>query len=132
MSEEINTDHFSTMEELLEHLKNWERDDDIDAYYRFFSPNCAFELANKIEKQQKEIEERNKYNITTLPFEKIKVDIEQNKNIFIFGKEYISKDKIREKIKELEDNMILFTNDKEKFNRYKYARNILEELLEEN
>ena len=39
--------------------------------------------------------------------------------------------KIREKIKELEDNMILFTNDKEKFNRYKYARDILEKLLEE-
>lgn len=53
MSEEINTDHFSTMKELLEHLKNWERDDDIDAYYRFFSPDCAFELAKKIEKQQK-------------------------------------------------------------------------------
>lgn len=43
----------------------------------------------------------------------------------------ISKDKIREKIKDLEDNMILFTNDKEKFNRYKYARDILEKLLEE-
>ena len=43
----------------------------------------------------------------------------------------VSKDKIREKIKDLEDNMILFTNDKEKFNRYKYARDILEELLEE-
>ena len=57
MSEKINTDHFSTMEDLLEHLKIWEKDDDIDAYYRFFSPNCAFELANKIEKQQKEIEE---------------------------------------------------------------------------
>ena len=57
MSEKINTDHFSTMEDLLEHLKNWERDDDIDAYYRFFSPGCAFELANKIEKQQKIIEE---------------------------------------------------------------------------
>jgi hypothetical protein len=53
MSEKINTDHFSTMEDLLEHLKKWERDDDIDAYYRFFSPSCAFELANKIEKQQK-------------------------------------------------------------------------------
>lgn len=37
----------------------------------------------------------------------------------------------KEKIKDLEDNMILFTNDKEKFNRYKYARNILEKLLEE-
>ena len=43
----------------------------------------------------------------------------------------VSKDKIREKIKDLEDNMILFTNDKEKFNRYKYARDILEKLLEE-
>jgi hypothetical protein len=60
MSEKINTDHFSTMEDLLEHLKKWERDDDIDAYYRFFSPSCAFELANKIEKQQKEIERKNK------------------------------------------------------------------------
>jgi len=40
--------------------------------------------------------------------------------------------KIKEKIKELEDYMILFTNDKEKFNRYKYARNILEKLLKEN
>lgn len=50
---------------------------------------------------------------------------------FIIQENYISKDKIREKIKELEDNMILFTNDKEKFNRYKYARNILEKLLEE-
>lgn len=40
--------------------------------------------------------------------------------------------KIEEKIKELEDYMILFTNDKEKFNRYKYARNTLEKLLKEN
>lgn len=46
-------------------------------------------------------------------------------------RELVSKDKIREKIKDLEDNMILFTNDKEKFNRYKYARDILEKLLEE-
>ena len=44
---------------------------------------------------------------------------------------YINKDKIREKIKDLEDNMILFTNDKEKFNRYKYARDILEKMLGE-
>ena len=38
----------------------------------------------------------------------------------------------KEIIKELEDNMILFTNDKEKFNRYKYAKNTLEKLLKEN
>lgn len=49
----------------------------------------------------------------------------------IYRLDFISKDKIREKIKDLEDNMILFTNDKEKFNRYKYARDILEKLLEE-
>ena len=49
----------------------------------------------------------------------------------IYRLDFISKDKIREKIKDLEDNMILFTNDKEKFNRYKYARNILEKLLKE-
>lgn len=60
-------------------------------------------LKKVIEKQQKEIKESENY----------------------------MKDKIREKIKDLEDNMILFTNDKEKFNRYKYARNILEKLLEE-
>jgi hypothetical protein len=90
------------------------------------------ELIERIEELEKEIEERDKYNITTLPFEELKEMIEQNKNIFIFGKEYISKDKIREKIKELEDYMILFTNDKEKFNRYKYARNTLEKLLKEN
>ena len=75
---------------------------------------------NKLKRQQKEIEELN----TEL---EIRIKWQQ-----YFEKEYISKDKIREKIKELEDNMILFTNDKEKFNRYKYARNILEELLEEN
>ena len=46
-------------------------------------------------------------------------------------RELVSKDKIREKIKDLENYMILFTNDKEKFNRYKYARDILEKLLEE-
>lgn len=46
-------------------------------------------------------------------------------------KNSISKDKIRNKIKELEDNMILFTNDKEKFNRYKYARDVLEKILGE-
>lgn len=60
-------------------------------------------ILNLIEKQQKEIKESENY----------------------------MKDKIRGKIKDLEDNMILFTNDKEKFNRYKYARNILEKLLEE-
>ena len=90
MSEKINTDHFSTMEELLEHLKKWERDDDIDAYYRFFSPSCAFELAHKIERQQKEIEDLKETNNDNT--EKSLLN-----DIFIKNN-YISKDKIREKI----------------------------------
>lgn len=82
-------------------------------------------LLNLIEKQSKEIDERDKYNTTTLPFEEIKEMIEQNKNIFIFGKEYISKDKIREKIKELEKEAFKSIAISEKIN-------VLKELLEEN
>lgn len=105
-------------------------------------------VLNLIDRQQKELEERNKYNITTLPFEKIKADIEQNKNISIFGKEYISEDKIREKIKELEnkneENKIALAKgiDTLNFNTIENARNniainvnvrdILRNLLEEN
>jgi len=60
-----------------------------------------------------------------------KKEIMYIKPIDIKAQYYISEDKIEEKIKELEDNMILFTNDKEKFNKYKYARSILEKILEE-
>ena len=92
-----------------------------------------------IEEQQKEIEDLEiktkvvtAYHCDNLPTDVkmiilSKTDFERNIN-----NDYICKDKIREKIKELEDNMILFTNDKEKFNRYKYARNTLETLLKEN
>ena len=76
-------------------------------------------LLNLIEKQQKEIEEiKEEYKNEQL------AELKELNN-------YIRKDKIRKKIKELEDNMILFTNDKEKFNRYKYARDILEKILGE-
>lgn len=54
--EEIKTDHFKTMGELLKHLKMWEIDNDYDAYYRFFCPRCAYEMAHKIDKQQKVID----------------------------------------------------------------------------
>lgn len=53
-------------------------------------------LNNAIDIVIRMAEERDRYNITTLPFEELKEMIEQNKNISIFGKEYISKDKIRE------------------------------------
>ena len=58
--------------------------------------------------------------------------IQRNKNLEQIEKEHKEEnERLRDKIKDLEDNMILFTNDKEKFNRYKYARDILEKLLEE-
>ena len=55
--EEIKTDHFKTMEELLKHLKMWEKDDDYEAYCRFFDERCAYEMAHYIDKLQKENED---------------------------------------------------------------------------
>ena len=110
MSEKINTDHFSTMEDLLEHLKNWERDDDIDAYYRFFSPGCAFELANKIEKQQKIIEEYKEH------YENMKWYYDNQKD------NLIHKDKMKEKIKKAKEI---------KWHTPKLVIEYFEELLEE-
>lgn len=58
--------------------------------------------------------------------------IQRNKNLEQIEKEHKEEnERLRDKIKDLEYNMILFTNDKEKFNRYKYARDVLEKLLEE-
>ena len=76
-------------------------------------------IKNLIEKQRKEIEERDKYNITTLPFEELKEMIEQNKNISIFGKEYVSKDKIRAMLEEIRNT------------GYPYTEKVLQELLGE-
>ena len=53
----IQTDHFKTMEELINTIKFWKIDNDYAAYCRFFDIRCAFELVNKIEKQQTEINE---------------------------------------------------------------------------
>lgn len=52
--DEIKASHFKTMKELLEHLKMWERDDDYDAYCRFFDYECSYAMAHYIEKLQKE------------------------------------------------------------------------------
>lgn len=78
-------------------------------------------ILNLIEKQQKEIEE--KRIIIFAGAEKVKQLEKGNRSLMesrkkwknryykekAKNKDYISKDKIREKIKELEDNMILFT-----------------------
>ena len=98
---------YSTMDGLTEYVK---------------AIDMILDLVNKQQKEIEELKEKDK--------EKKAISQAIIRDTFI--DRYISKDKITEKIKKLEDYMILFTNDKEKFNRYKYARNILEELLEEN
>ena len=99
-------------------------------------------LLNLIEKLQKEIKHqkqqrkywRDNFYEQQEEIEVLKEDLDKKVkalDIAMSNPDYISKDKIRAKIKELEDNMILFTNYKEKFNRYKYARDILEKTLGE-
>jgi ssRNA-specific RNase YbeY (16S rRNA maturation enzyme) len=91
--------------------------------------------AKKVKQLEKEIEERDKYNITTLPFEELKEMIEQNKNISIFGKEYISKDKVKETIEHYNNELEHIKNGEEFENEkpmYYWGKVALEDLLEEN
>lgn len=92
-------------------------------------------LKKVIEKQQKKIEKLRAKNKRYEKYLKTK-DKEHEKVLEYIETEkevdYISKYKIKIKIKEIEDYMILFTNDKENFNKYKYARDILEKILKEN
>jgi hypothetical protein len=120
----------------IEELKEYKHDAELTKVSCCTAQNCEAlnnciklrrELQNadkKIQKQQEKIKELTAFYNS---FESGEIV-----NYPIFKQRYISKDKIRAKIKELEDNMILFTNHKEKFNRYKYARNTLEKLLKEN
>ena len=60
--EEIKMDHFENFEELIKTCKMWIRDDDIDAYYRFFEFNCMKVLLTAYEKEKeknKELSEQN-------------------------------------------------------------------------
>ena len=52
--EEIKMDHFENFEELIKTCKMWIRDDDIDAYYRFFEFNCMKTLVTAYEKEKGE------------------------------------------------------------------------------
>lgn len=117
------------IEELKE--KNKELDKENQGLFELYNFNDSSLLSKILKdykkiiaKQQKEIEDLNEIKQQICNEELITQDYVQDN--------FIAKVKIRELIKELEDYMILFTNDKEKFNRYKYARNILEKLLKEN
>lgn len=50
--EEIKMDHFENFEELIKTCKMWIRDDDIEAYYRFFEFNCMKTLVTAYEKEK--------------------------------------------------------------------------------
>ena len=78
---------------------------------------------DKIEKQQKEIEDLKK--------PKYIIDLKTN-NITILTNDFISKNTIREKIKELEKEYKEYenTNEWEIFDETKYAYDLLKELLE--
>lgn len=90
---------------------------------------------NRYYKEKEKNEERDKYNITTLPFEELKEMIEQNKNISIFGKEYINKDKVREMIEHYNNELEHIKNGEEFENEkpmYYWGKVALENLLEGN
>ena len=52
----FKSSHFENIDELIKTCKIWIKDDDWDAYCRFFDMGAMEELINLIEKQQKEIE----------------------------------------------------------------------------
>ena len=58
--EYIFADHFDTLEELLADCKLWIADEDVSAYCRWFDFKCMEALVNKIEKQQAELEKKDK------------------------------------------------------------------------
>lgn len=57
---EIQTSHFKTIDELIQTCKMWIKDDDYDAYCRFFEFDCMKELINLIQKQQEELKKKDK------------------------------------------------------------------------
>lgn len=56
----IKTDHFKTIDELIKTCSIWIKDDDYDAYYRFFGFDCMRELVDLIQNQQSELEKKDK------------------------------------------------------------------------
>lgn len=107
--EEIRTDHFKTMEELLKHLKMWETDDDYDAYYRFFCRRCAYEMAHKIDKLQKENKELKEENKELRDTNNKLYEMGQQRAIQeLLSENWVNKEVIREFIKkELPDDEIM-------------------------
>lgn len=140
--EEIKMDHFENFEELIKTCKMWIRDDDIEAYYRFFEFNCMKTLVTAYEKEKeknKELEESNQ--------EKAKMLTEQNRNLQIsydslqelfelrkYKNSSIPVSLVEETIEEL--NKLITEAQKElgsaskEYTIYVYQKDILQKLLE--
>ena len=118
----------------IEYLKN--RLEILHNNTQWATENNIKVVLNLIEKQQKEIEEfYREININTEIHKrdmKIKELEEVNNCLHESSKElFISKDKIREKTKELNNEMLNEKDSLEMFYRKKYCKEVLEELLEE-
>lgn len=108
----------------IEELEEFIEDDEIQNISVF----SAKKIKNVIEKQQKEIEEKNR-------------DIKKLNDLLMLSElDYISKDKIREKLNQIHNEFSNILLDKtlcleeQNLNAHRYdaIRNVLEELLEEN
>lgn len=66
--------HFENIQELLDSCKMWIRDDDYDAYCRFFDMGAMEELLNELEKKNTQI------NLHKKLYENLQQDFESYKN----------------------------------------------------
>ena len=55
----IETDHFETMEELIKTCKMWIKDDDWEAYNRFFEMRCMEAFIKELDRKDTEINKLN-------------------------------------------------------------------------
>ena len=96
--EELKMDHFENFEELIKTCKMWIRDDDIDAYYRFFEFNCMKTFVIAYEKEKEENKKWKDYVVNDLENQ----ITERNNKIFKLEAEL---EKEKEKNKELESDI---------------------------
>lgn len=96
MNKEIKTDHFRTLEDLLENCKMWIREEDYYAYNRYFEMQCMEEMYEYIVELQQENEKLNHYKLL---YQKVK---DRNDKAI----EYINKNKRIYDVDGTKENML--------------------------
>lgn len=92
--------------------------------------NSWYEDTKVIEKQQKEIEELNLENIELKQSKIVDKNSIPNQDNFYECYNFVSKDKIKAKIEEINKEMLNEENSLELFYRKKYCKEVLQSLLE--